>query len=67
MEGAAEKMCDELTKPQIPHSPVPLVREEIEKIRSEDGEERRGWGEDVVRFSFYFPLSYFDLIGNILS
>lgn len=44
-EGAAEKMCDELTKLQILHSPMPLVGEEIEKIRSEDGEEGRGGGK----------------------
>lgn len=41
-EGVAEKTCDELNKPQIPHDPVPLVGEEIEKFRSEGGEEGRG-------------------------
>ncbi|KAK4832415.1 hypothetical protein QYF61_023094 [Mycteria americana] len=33
-EGAAETMCDELTTAPIPHSPVPLVGEEVDKIWS---------------------------------
>jgi len=28
---------------------------------------REGWGEDVLRFRFYFSLSYSDLIGNKLN
>lgn len=44
-EGAAEKMSNETAKLQIPHPPVSLAGEEIEKIGSEDVEEGRGGGK----------------------
>ena len=45
-EGAAETTCDELIATSIPRPPVPLQREEVEKIRSEVELRKKGgvWG-----------------------
>ena len=47
-EGAAETMCDELTTTPIPHPPVLLWGEEVEKsgVKLSPGR-REGWGEGV--------------------
>ena len=67
-EGAAETTCDELTATPIPRPPEPLQREEIENSRVKLSLGRKeGWGEGVLRFSFYFSLSYSDLIDNKLN
>ena len=64
-EGAAETTCDELTA--VPPFPIPL------RCSGAGGREmgvklspgrRDGWGEGVLRFRFYFSLSWSDLIGN---
>jgi len=64
-EGAAEALCDELTITPISLSPCAAHGEEAENLGVELSPGRReGWGEGVLRFSFYFSLPYSDLIGN---
>jgi len=67
-EGAAETACEELTAIPIPHSTKPLCGEKVENmgVKLSPGI-RKGWGEGVLRFSFYFSLPYSDLIGNKLN
>jgi len=52
-EGAAEKMCDELTTTPIPRPPVPLGgrRERKSGVKLSPGS-RDGSGQGVLRFGF---------------
>jgi len=54
----------------MPHSPSPCTTwgEEVEKsgVKFNLGRKERQ-GEGVLRFIFYFSLSYSDLIGNMLN
>lgn len=63
-EAAAETTCSELAKPPI-LIPLCCSGEKVEKWGGKANPGRReGWGESVLRFSFYFLLSYSHLTGN---
>ena len=56
-EGAAETRCDELTTTLIPHPPVLISGEEVEKIRSEVVPRKKGGvGGRCFKIRFYFSL-----------
>ena len=63
-----QRQCDELTATLIPRPRVLLWEEEVENlwVKLNPGRRER-WREGVIRFSFYFSLSYSDWIGNKLN
>ena len=64
-EGAAETTCDELTAIPISHPSVLLRGRRQRKlgVKLSPGIGER-WGKGVIRFRFYFSLSYSDLTGD---
>lgn len=65
-EGAAEKICGELTTIPILCYPVLLCEEEVEKLEVKLSLGRIEDGGRGFKICFYFSLFYSDLIGNKL-
>lgn len=65
-EGAAEKMCGELTTIPIFCHPELLCEEEVEKLEVKLSLGRIEDGGKCFKICFYFSLFYSDLIGNEL-
>lgn len=63
-EEESETTHNELTTISVPCSPVPVGGKEVQEWSWAWEEET--WGEDVLRYFFYF-LSYTDLISNKLN
>ena len=62
--AAAETTCDELTATPIPCPPVPLGGRRERYGSEAEPRKKGGVGGRCFKISFYFSLSYSDLIGD---